>query len=172
MTALAAGAAAAAAVEAQQLADEEEEEEEAHLPRRFIERQDHESDADETRRIPNVRFPTLLPRLEHTTMSSSLSSSDGEEDADASVAIPDDRVIVAALRKAVEAWYEDDEGEDVESLTVNKIRARVEGRLELEEGFLRTDEKWARRTKEVVKDEVVCAELSMTTWSSNAICVE
>jgi hypothetical protein len=65
--------------------------------------------------------------------------------------IPADATITAALRNAVVTSYKND---DSDNLTVNLIREVATRKLKLPEDFLKSDEKWKARSKEVIKDEV------------------
>lgn len=66
--------------------------------------------------------------------------------------MPSDARIEAALRAAVRTAH--NEGR-LEELTIKTVRSSTERSLALGEGFLKSDEAWRDRSKEVITQEVV-----------------
>jgi hypothetical protein len=64
---------------------------------------------------------------------------------------PSKKDLIAALRSATTHAYK----HDVESLTVKRIRAKVEGSLDLPEGFF-LKPAWKEQSKSIITERVVC----------------
>jgi len=61
----------------------------------------------------------------------------------------DDETIESTLRKNVQQLY------DTPDLTINRIRTAVEKKLGLETDYLKNDNSWSKRSKDIIKDAIV-----------------
>lgn len=71
--------------------------------------------------------------------------------------IMDDIKLEDALREAVQDAFRKD---DLENLTVKRMRHKVETNLELEDDFFRKDPKWRETSKQMIQAEVVGTEVA------------
>ncbi|KAI9758546.1 MAG: beta-adaptin [Chaenotheca gracillima] len=75
--------------------------------------------------------------------------SDSDSDTGVS-ALPTGQVIEAALRNAVKHLFETDQ---LEELTVKRVRTRVTKELKLPEDYLKNDDVWKPKSKEIIEEE-------------------
>ena len=75
-----------------------------------------------------------------------------------------DRQIELALRSAVAALFADD---DLENLTVKRVRRAVEKQLQLSPDFLKSHTTWAEKSKDIITTETDLQEASANAPSSS-----
>lgn len=73
-------------------------------------------------------------------------------DSDSHAAIPADSEIETTLRAIVARLYK---AGDHDELTVKRVRKAAEMRLELPDGFLKENEDWKMKSKDIIGDEHV-----------------
>ena len=73
-------------------------------------------------------------------------------DSSLSDSVPSEKELEQALRKTVRKIYT---SEDLDNLTVKRIRKSVEADLDLPDDFFKNDPTWKERSKDVIQSEVV-----------------
>lgn len=80
-----------------------------------------------------------------------------ESETDVDGDTPSDKIIQTTLWKTVVDFFKAD---DLEFLTLKRVRAEAAEKLGLPEEFFKTDAKWKNKSKEIINGEVVGAENS------------
>jgi hypothetical protein len=73
-------------------------------------------------------------------------------DSESDIAIPDSSKIEKTLRAIVARLYK---AGDHEELTVKRVRKAAESKLELPDDFLKENETWKSKSKDIIADEHV-----------------
>ena len=66
--------------------------------------------------------------------------------------VPQDKALIRELQDAVALRFRSG---DMENLTVKRVRAAVEEKLKLPEGYFKNDERWNQKSKEIIERESV-----------------
>ena len=67
--------------------------------------------------------------------------------------IPSDATLTRALKATVVSLFKSD---NVEDLTVKRVRTKVEQELNLSEGFFKNAPDWNQKSKDIIHKAVVC----------------
>jgi hypothetical protein len=87
-------------------------------------------------------------------------SSDEETNDGSSNNIPSDESLEQGLRDAVADIFRK---ENLQDLTVKRVRLATESALDLEEGFFKGHDTWKARSDQIIKEEAVCLKFFKRT---------